>query len=133
MLGVLVLETSFPRIRGDIGAADTFDFPVRLARVQGASVDRVVHERNDALLAKFVDAANGLANDGCAGIVTTCGFLVRWQDALAAAIDVPVLTSPLLLLPLVSRTMPRHRKVGVVTYSAADLQGELSGDTPVEG
>jgi len=132
MLGILALDTAFPRIRGDVGAPDTFDFPVRIATVARASVDAVVHERDDALLGEFVAEARNLAQAGCAGIVTTCGFLVRWQDELAAAVDVPVLTSPLLLLPLVQRMLPRDRTVGVVTYSAASLSQDLPG-TPLEG
>src|SRR5262249_29561807 len=127
MLGILALDTAFPRIRGDVGAADTFDFPVRIATVARASVDAVVHERDEALLGEFVAQARKLAQAGCAGIVTTCGFLVRWQDELAAAVDVPVLTSPLLLLPLVQRMLPRDRTVGVVTYSAASLSHDLPG------
>jgi len=133
MLGILTLDTAFPRIRGDVGCPDTFSFPVRLAVVRGATVDGVVHERDDALLAKFVDAARQLARDGCAGIVTTCGFLVRWQDALADALDVPVLTSALLALPVIERALARDRKVGVVTYSADSLSLDLDAATPLEG
>ena len=36
-VGVLMLDTRFPRIPGDIGNAATFDFPVRYLRVAGAS------------------------------------------------------------------------------------------------
>ena len=121
MLGLLTLDTAFPRIPGDVGAAETFPFPVRRAVVPGALVDDVVHRADDALLPQFVRAAITLADDGCIGIATTCGFLVRWQRELAAALPVPVLTSALLQLPLVQRCLPGHRRVGVVTYSAADL------------
>src|SRR5574340_81207 len=138
MLGLLALETAFPRVHGDAGAPETYDFPVRIATVQGASVDAVVHRHDDEPLPAFIRAANELVEHGCAGIVTTCGFLVRWQDDLAAAVDVPVLTSPLLLLML-ERMLPRHRKAGVVTYSAAALTPDLlsaagaDAYTPVEG
>jgi Asp/Glu/hydantoin racemase len=139
VLGILALDTAFPRIRGDVGAPETFDFPVRIATVQGASVEAVVHRHDDEPLTAFIRGATELVEHGCAGIVTTCGFLVRWQDDLAAAVDVPVLTSPLLLLPLLERMLPRHRKVGVVTYSAAALTPDLlsaagaDAYTPVEG
>ncbi|MEO8755597.1 MAG: aspartate/glutamate racemase family protein, partial [Casimicrobiaceae bacterium] len=81
----------------------------------------------------------GLVEDGCIGIATTCGFLVRWQRELAAQIEVPVLTSALLQLPLVQRCLPRNRRAGVVTYSAAALTPavlEAAGAdpyTPIEG
>ena len=46
-LGILMLDTAFPRVPGDVGCAETFTFPVRYARVAGATVDEVVqhHER----------------------------------------------------------------------------------------
>jgi Asp/Glu/hydantoin racemase len=139
MLGILTLDTSFPRIRGDVGAPDTFDFPVRVQAVPGSLVDDVVHRASDEAFPHFVRAAQGLVEQGCNGIATTCGFLVRWQQELAAELDVPVLTSALLMLPLVQRCLPRHRKVGVVTYSAAALSPKILAAAgadaflPVEG
>jgi hypothetical protein len=139
VLGILTLDTAFPRLRGDVGAAETFPFPVRYATVPGAHVEDVVHLARDDLLPKFVAAAQRLADEGCVGIATTCGFLARWQRELAAEIDVPVLTSALLMLPLVRRCVPRHRRAGVVTYSAAALTSSVldaaGADpfTPVEG
>ena len=139
MLGILTLDTAFPRIRGDLGAADTFAFPVRHAIVRGADVEEIVHRRGDTLLPLFVEAGRTLARAGCAGIATTCGFLVRWQRELARALPIPVLTSALLQLPLVNATLPNGKRAGVVTYSAADLDREaLAGagadpSTPVAG
>jgi len=43
-VGILTLDTVFPRIPGDVGNATTFDFPVRFAVVRGASPRRVVHD-----------------------------------------------------------------------------------------
>lgn len=139
MLGLLVLDTAFPRIAGDVGGADTFPFPVRQSVVQGAGVEGVVHAADRALLPRFVAAARTLQNDGCIAIATTCGFLAAWQDDLAAALDVPVLTSALLQWPLVQRTLPRARRAGIVTYSAQALTpavlraAGVPDDAPVEG
>lgn len=121
MLGILTLDTAFPRIPGDVGCPETFDFPVRYATVAGATAEEIVHRGSDAMLPRFIHAAAGLVDAGCVGIATTCGFLARWQHELVAELSVPVLTSPLLMLPLVARTLPSHRKAGVVTYSAAAL------------
>ena len=139
MLGILTLDTQFPRVPGDVGAPGTFAFPVRIAPVPGAGVDAVVHRRDDALLSRFVVAARALRTAGCLGVTTTCGFLVRWQAELAAAAGLPVLTSALLQLPLLARCIAPDRRVGVVTYSAHDLTGPTlaaagaAPDTPVEG
>jgi len=139
LLGILTLDTSFPRLPGDLGSPATFDFPVRHEVVAGASVEDVVHRRQDALLPAFVEAGTRLVDAGCTGITTTCGFLVRWQRELADALPVPVLTSALLQIPLVQRTLPRGLRVGVVTYSAADLGADALAAagahpyTPVQG
>lgn len=139
MLGILSLDTAFPRIPGDVGAPETFAFPVRHETVMGALVDDLVHRGDDALFPKFLNAANRLVEDGCLGIATTCGFLVRWQHELAAEVEVPVLTSALLQLPLVQRCLPRHRRAGIVTYSAAALSPAVLAAagadpyTPIEG
>jgi len=139
VLGILTLDTAFPRIAGDVGATETFPFPVRHAVVRGAGVDAVVHEADPRLVPAFIAAAQGLAADGCIAITSTCGFLVRWQDAIARAVDVPVMTSALLMLPLVARCVGTDRPVGVVTYSAQSLTSDLllaagaDPATPVSG
>lgn len=134
-----MLDTAFPRIRGDVGAEDTFDFPVLRERVRGATVEDVVHRDRPSLIPAFVAAGHRLADGGCLGIATTCGFLVRWQRELAQQLPVPVLTSALMQAALVERTLPAGRRVGVVTYSAADLTPDtmasagLAANTPIAG
>jgi hypothetical protein len=57
-------------------------------------------------------------------LTTNCGFLVKYQAELAAAVRVPVLTSSLLLVPLVHRMLPPGRRVGILTVNAAALGEE---------
>ena len=54
---------------------------------------KIVQEADPAFLQPFIDAAVGLARDGAALISTSCGFLARYQDALQAAVPVPVAVS----------------------------------------
>src|SRR5260370_24339221 len=49
-VGILTLDTVFPRIPGDVGNATTFHFPVRLPVGPGPSPRRVVHQQDAALL-----------------------------------------------------------------------------------
>jgi len=93
--------------------------------VAGATVDDIVHRQSDTLLPRFIAAARDLAAHGCIGIATTCGFLARWQRELASALDVPVLTSALLQIPMLAQTLPRGSQMGIVTYSATELDGGL--------
>jgi Asp/Glu/hydantoin racemase len=123
-VGILMLDTRFPRIPGDMGNASTFDFPVRYHRVIGASPDRVVRQGQRQLLPAFVEGARFLEREGVQAITTNCGFLAKFQPELAAAVTVPVFTSSLMLVPLVQRMLPPGRAVGVLTVNASSLHAE---------
>ena len=138
-LGVVMLETRFPRPRGDIGNAETFAFPVRYRTVRGASPRRVVVERDASLLAPFIVAARELEGEGVAAITTSCGFLSLFQREMAAAVGVPLWTSSLLLVAELERGLSDGGRVGIVTADAASLGADhlravdARDDTPVEG
>ena len=138
-VGILMLETRFPRIPGDIGNAGTWPFPVLYKVVRGASPDHVVRRGAEGLVKCFVDAARELVTDGADGITTNCGFLALFQDQLAEAVGVPVASSSLMQVPMVQRLLPPGRRVGVLTISKGTLTPEhleASGvpmDTPIVG
>jgi len=120
-VGILMLETRFPRIPGDMGNAETWPFPVLYKVVPGASPRRVVCHKAEGLLDEFVDAASELVRLGADGITTTCGFLSLFQRQLAAHVGVPVATSSLMQIPVIERVLPPGKRVGVLTVSAANL------------
>ena len=138
-IGILMLETRFPRIPGDMGNAGTWPFPVLYKVVKGATPDNVVRGGAVGLAESFIAAARELVADGADGITTTCGFLALFQDQLAAAVGVPVATSSLMQVPMVQGLLPQGRRVGVLTISKASLTSEhlrASGiplDTPIAG
>ncbi len=138
-VGILMLETRFPRIQGDMGNAMTWPFPVAYRVVRGASPDHVVRRRAEGLLERFVEAGRDLVDQGADGITTTCGFLSLFQGDLAAALSVPVATSSLMQAPLIERLLPPGRRVGIVTICAAALSPEhlaaagVDAETPVVG
>lgn len=120
-VGILALDTAFERIPGDVGNTQTWDFPVVYRIVREANALRVIDGEAEGLLDAFIDAGRQLVDEGCAAIATTCGFLALYQEALSAALSVPVATSSLLQIPLVERLMPRGRSVGVITMDANRL------------
>ncbi|GBD43512.1 hypothetical protein HRbin40_00985 [bacterium HR40] len=138
-VGILLLEARFPRLPGDVGHAATWPFPVLYRVVPGATPERVVRHRAEGLLEAFVAAGRELVAAGADGIVTNCGFLVLQQQALQAALSVPVATSSLLQVPLVQALLPPGRRVGILTISAEDLSADhlraagVPVDAPVVG
>ena len=134
LLGVLMLQTRFPRPLGDIGHPASFDFEVRRCVVEGATPHRVVQGADPALLQPFIEAGLLLVRQGCTALSTSCGFLALWQSEMQAALPVPVWTSSLLQLAEL-----RRRRCGVITINAASLGAchflAVGADplTPVEG
>ena len=131
-LGVLMLETRFPRLAEDIGNPASLPLPMLHRTVTGASPQRVVHGQDRSLLAPFIAAGRTLVDDGATAITTSCGFLVLFQGELQAALPVPVWTSSLLKLP-------ELRRPGILTVDADALgpahlhaAGAAAG-VPVEG
>jgi Asp/Glu/hydantoin racemase len=138
-IGILMLETRFPRIPGDMGNALTWPFPVMWKVVKGATPDRVVRQKSEGLLDAFVTGAREMVAAGADGITTTCGFLSLMQPQLAEAVGVPVATSSLMQAPMIQALLPPGRRVGVLTISKQSLTPEhlsrvgVATDTPVWG
>ena len=138
-IGVLTLDTVFPRIVGDVGNAKSYDFPVKFKTVKRATVTRVL-KGDKALLLPFIEAAKELEQEGVSAITTSCGFLSPFQKAIAKEVKVPVFTSTLMLLPLVHLMIGQNRKVGIITADSSSLtpshfEGVGASDVPmvVEG
>lgn len=131
-LGILMLQTRFPRLLGDIGHPGSFTIPVRYLAVSEATPGRVVRERAAGLLQPFVEAGRHLVREGAAAITTSCGFLAIFQAELTAALPVPVWSSSLLKLP-------ELRAPGVITVDAASLTADhlravgANVDVPIVG
>lgn len=138
-LGILMLDTRFPRPRGDIGNPATFSYPVVLRSVRDASPVRVIHQNAQGLVDAFCDEARQLQTEGCKALVTSCGFLALHQRRLADAVTIPVATSSLLLLPWLRTMFGASRRIGVLTASAQSLSNAhfdavgAAHDTPVVG
>jgi Asp/Glu/hydantoin racemase len=138
-VGILMLETQFPRIHGDMGNALTCDFPVHYRVVRGATPDLVVRNDPTKLVDLFIEAGRDLIAMGCDGITTNCGFLALIQEQVKAALGVPVATSSLMQVPMVQALLPRDKRVGVLTISKETLTpahlraAGAPGDTPVGG
>ncbi|MBV8600619.1 MAG: aspartate/glutamate racemase family protein [Candidatus Eremiobacteraeota bacterium] len=121
-VGILMLQTRFPRIVGDVGNAETWPFPVVYRIVEGTSAEAIVRRLDPSRWeAPFVRAARELEALGVDCIATGCGFLILLQDRLQAAVRVPVLSSSLVQAGWLLALLPSDRKIGVLTFEAASL------------
>ena len=131
-IGILMLESKFPRIPGDMGNATTWDFPVLYKVVKNASPDAVVRKADSNLLELFITAAKDLEKEGVRAITTNCGFLAMFHNEMAAAVDVPVFTSSLMQVPLVYAMLKPTQKVGIITINSQALSQKHLGAVGVD-
>ncbi|MCI9156854.1 MAG: aspartate/glutamate racemase family protein [Lawsonibacter sp.] len=139
-IGILMLDTTFPRIPGDIGNAKSYPgVPVRYKVVKNAFTSRIMGQDHDpALLEPFIQAARELEDEGCKAITTSCGFLAKFQRTLADSVHIPVFTSAIMLVPLVRQMINRDREIAIFTERPWNLTedhfnqaGFSSRDIPV--
>jgi Asp/Glu/hydantoin racemase len=120
-LGILMLDTQFPRIQGDVGNPETWGFPVTLRVVPGATPTAIVQSDPEPFVQAFVQAGRDLIANGCTGIATTCGFLSLIRPRLAEALGVPVAASALEQAAQIKASLPPSARVGILTISAQSL------------
>jgi aspartate/glutamate racemase len=121
-VGILMLESRFPRIVGDAGNAETWPFPVLYKVVRDASPSEIVRRLDvGEMLPPFLNAARELERAGVQLITTNCGVLLQMHAELQRNLGVPLLSSSLLQVPWVAATLPPGRKVGLLTIERASL------------
>ncbi|MFK8079816.1 MAG: aspartate/glutamate racemase family protein [Granulosicoccus sp.] len=120
-IGVIMLDTRFPRFQGDIGNPHTWPFEVIFEVVSGASARAVVTDTATQNLQPIINAGINLQRKGVSGITTSCGFLSLFQREIAQHLEVPFLASSLAQLPWIQATLPTDKRVGILTISADSL------------
>jgi hypothetical protein len=137
-VGVLRLDTRFERFARDIGGTEGLPFDVVHETLPGVTALQAT-EGDEDILPDLVAAAGRLADRGVEVITTSCGFLVLYQQALAACLPVPLISSSLLQIPALARILPARQKIGVLTFNGETLSSRhllaagAPADTPVSG
>jgi Asp/Glu/hydantoin racemase len=125
-------------VPGCVDNASTYRFPVKVREIEGFSGGwqhnpfkpiRDEQGNYSPAVSKTVATVKKLEQDGVRAITLACGFFSYLQDTLAEEVDVPVFTSPLILVPMVSSMIGKKKKVGIITASKELLSEEFL--TPV--
>ncbi len=120
-IGVLCLDSKFPKPPGHIKNPSGLSFPVLYETVTGATVNTLIENPTPEFIAPFLDAAHRLEGEGVRAITGSCGFLALFQHELSAAVDIPVFASSLIQVPMVHHMLADGKKVGVLTADARHL------------
>lgn len=84
-LGFIALDIHFTRPPGDPWNEETWPFPLLREYAEGSKEEQIVTrgKYDDAFLERFAAAGKRLADRGCVGIITSCGFLAMAQAEYA--------------------------------------------------
>lgn len=130
-IGILTIENYLPFIPGDTANGTTYDYPVRFQPLKGVTAPRLF-KRDPALLETVLDGARQLESTGVRAVTGDCGFLVNYQDDVAAELGIPVFLSSLLQVPFMRLLRP-GRPVGVLTANAGALDDAFLGSIGIGG
>lgn len=123
-IGILLLDEVETHVPGDTAHAGTYPFPVLFKVVPGATATRIT-TGDPSAQADVVEAARELARMGVKGISSNCGFMLHYQSAVAAAVDVPVMLSSLLQIPLACQAIGPNARLGILTAFTKRLKPEV--------
>ncbi|WP_170763322.1 aspartate/glutamate racemase family protein [Ruegeria lacuscaerulensis] len=118
-IGVLCLESYFPKPPGHIKNPSSLPFPVLYEMIDGVTVPKLLNNPTPELLEPFIKGAQRLEAEGVRAITGSCGFLALFQKELAAAVSVPVFASSLIQVPLAFNMT--GAPVGILTADASAL------------
>jgi glutamate racemase len=125
VLGIIMLDTQFPRPLGDVGHPETFGVSTHKDVFKGVWPAKVVTSaasmRQERMVPSFQAMVRSMQMRGVKAVTTSCGFLVLLQKELQSVAKIPVVTSSLLQLPALLAQEPQ---VGVLTISASSLGAE---------
>lgn len=130
-VGILMFDNKkFPMLPGDVGNATSYPFPVLIRQVIGLE-DNPYPPLKDAdgcytnEVQLCIDAAIQLEQDGVRAIAMCCGFFSLIQPVIAACVSIPVMTSPLMMIPIIQQLLKPEQSVLVVTAASKLLSNEF--------
>lgn len=123
MIAILMLNTHFPRLQGDIGNPASFQQAPLYHCIEAATVAEIVTARplDPKIINAFIRGAKQLEAAGATVIGASCGFVAAAQQQIQAAINTPFISSSLLLIPLLRAMFGDAAPIGVLTFDANKL------------
>ena len=132
MAGILMSDSTTPRIPGDPGHAETFSFPVVYEVLHGFPFQDLI-DINKEHIGILTNRAKSLEEKGVSLVAADCGLFGPFQKEMKSHLKVPFIGSALDLVPLLQRHLPAGRKVGIITGDTSILKPahlEASGIDP---
>lgn len=124
-LGIIILDDVYPGFPGDVRNATTYPYNVQFEIVQGVDIQTLVFAKDKSpCLEPIKQAALNLERKGCRAISAECGYFAYFQTKIAESVEVPVLMSSLIQVPLAQQIISPHKVVGLYVGSKNAVQDE---------
>ena len=120
-IGILCLESQFPKLRGHLRNPISFSFPTVTRVVEGVDIPCLLFNPTLDLVEPFIKVAKQLEEDGVQAISGSCGFMARFQGIIASELKIPVILSSLVQIPMIRIMHGKNAKIGVLTASSNAL------------
>jgi hypothetical protein len=113
-IGIIVIDSWYPFIPGNVTNASTYRFPVIHKILEDISFDQLL-SGSIAVTDKIIAAGEELIEKyGVRAIAGACGSFALYQKDVAAALDVPTFLSVMLQVPLILQSLRPNQRIGVV-------------------
>ncbi|MBN2355935.1 aspartate/glutamate racemase family protein [candidate division KSB1 bacterium] len=131
-IGIVVLETWYPLLPGNVANATTFHFPVRYKILREATVNRIMSADPD-LIDMIIQAGREFQQEGIRAMVGACGYFANYQKIVSQELEIPVFLSSLLQVPMIYHALKPGQQVGMLVANAKAVNStmlEACGITP---
>ncbi|THB77124.1 MAG: hypothetical protein D3926_16160 [Desulfobacteraceae bacterium] len=112
--GILMSDSTIPRIPGDPGHAETFSFPVIYHTLEGFPFEDLVEIRKDHLDV-LLAGAKFLEDKGVRFAAADCGLFGPFTRDVTQHLSIPFIGTALDLVPLLQHHLPARQKTGIIT------------------
>jgi hypothetical protein len=124
-LGIIILDDVYPGFPGDVRNACTYPYNVQFEIVQDVDIQTLVFaEEKSPCLEPIIRAAKNLEKKGCRAISAECGYFAYFQSEISETVDIPVLMSSLLQVPLAQQIISPKKVVGLYVGAESALRDE---------
>lgn len=112
-VGILVFKQKTPRVPGDPGHSGTFNYQVCYEIVEGKFSDLI--KGSEEIKRKLIEAVLKLKSRGIEAVIGDCGLMSLYQREMAGHSNIPILSSSLVLAPIIWTVMGKKGSIGILT------------------
>jgi hypothetical protein len=116
-LGLIQLE----KLKGNSTNPDSYPFDIWFESVPGACTETIITNPDPVIPKRMIEIGKKMIEEGVKAILTSCGFNAILQTELSEALEIPVFSSSLLQIPLISNIIGKNRKTAIITANSASL------------